>query len=210
MNNNSLARIGVFYDGSYFSYAQLHYLANTDYGWMLFEPLHELIETLVSEKEQGYNSYKVVCSTWFQGIKHSNQSESKHLEMERNRHVDLLNAGVDLKFMPMDHEQKEKGIDVIMALEVLQYALDDKMDIAVLITADGDFIPLVRSLMKQGKRVLLLYFEYENKYGKSFANKKLIDICNYSSSFIEIESNKTLRPYFKNLFRNKKANVQQQ
>jgi uncharacterized LabA/DUF88 family protein len=32
-----------------------------------------------------------------------------------------------------------------MALEVLQIALDDKIDIAVLITGDGDFIPPCKS-----------------------------------------------------------------
>lgn len=90
-----------------------------------------------------------------------------------------------------------------MALEVLQIALDDKIDIAVLITGDGDFIPLVRSLMKQGKRVLLFYFEFENSNTKSFANKKLINACNYTVNFNEIESKKALIPYFKNLFRKK-------
>lgn len=92
-----------------------------------------------------------------------------------------------------------------MALEVLQIALDDKIDIAVLITGDGDFIPLVRALMKQGKRVLLFYFDYENNYNKSFANKRLINACNYAINFNEIESNKTYRPYFKNLFRKKNS-----
>lgn len=204
MTNGNLSRIGVFYDGSYFTYAQLHYNTFPDKGWIVFEPLHELIETIVADKEQGYNSYKVVYASWFQGLKHSNQSEVKHLEIERNRHIDLIDAGVELKFTHNNHDQAEKGVDVKMALEVLQVALDDKIDIAVLITGDGDFIPLVRALMKQGKRVLLLYFDYENQHHKSFANKKLINSCNYSISFTEIENNKSLKPYFKNLFRGKK------
>jgi uncharacterized LabA/DUF88 family protein len=61
--------------------------------------------------------------------------------------------------------------------------------------------PLVRALMKQGKRVLLFYFDYENQHNKSFANKKLINVCNYAINFTEIEANKTFKPYFKNLFR---------
>ena len=204
MNNNNLSRIGVFYDGSYFTYAQLHYNTIPGKGWIVFEPLHELIEQIVAEKEQGFNSYKVVYASWFQGLKHAQQSETKHLEIERNRHIDLIDAGVELKFTHNNHEQTEKGVDVKMALEVLQVALDDKIDLAVLITGDGDFIPLVRALMKQGKRVLLFYFDYENKYNKSFANKKLVNACNYATSFTEIEASKTFKPYFKNLFRTKK------
>lgn len=205
MTNKGLLRIGVFYDGSYFTYAQLHYNTIQENGWIVFEPLHELIEQIISEKEQGFNSYKVVNSSWFQGLKHTKQTEVKHLELERNRHIDLIDAGVDLKFTHNNHEQNEKGVDVNMALEVLQIALDDKIDIAVLITGDGDFIPLVRALMKQGKRVLLFYFDYENNYNKSFANKRLINACNYAINFNEIESNKTYRPYFKNLFRKKNS-----
>lgn len=204
MTNGNLSRIGVFYDGSYFTYAQLHYNTQPNKGWIVFEPFHELVETIIADKEQGYNSYKVVYASWFQGLKHTKQTETKHLEMERNRHIDLIDAGVELKFTHNNHEQAEKGVDVKMALEVLQVALDDKIDIAVLITGDGDFIPLVRALMKQGKRVLLLYFDYENEHNKSFANKRLINSCNYSISFSEIESNKTFKPYFKNLFRTKK------
>jgi uncharacterized LabA/DUF88 family protein len=201
MTNKGLLRIGVFYDGSYFTYAQLHYNTIKENGWIVFEPLHELIEQVMAEKEQGFNSYKVVYASWFQGLKHTKQTEAKHLELERNRHIDLIDAGVELKFTHNNHEQNEKGVDVKMALEVLQVALDDKIDIAVLITGDGDFIPLVRALMKQGKRVLLFYFDYENKYNKSFANKKLINTCNYAINFTEIEANKTFKPYFKNLFR---------
>lgn len=201
MTNKGLLRVGVFYDGSYFTYAQLHYNTIQENGWIVFEPLHELIEQIISEKEQGFNSYKVVYSCWFQGLKHTKQTEIKHLELERNRHIDLIDAGVELKFTHNNHEQNEKGVDVKMALDVLQIALDDKIDIAVLITGDGDFIPLVRALMKQGKRVLLFYFDYENNYNKSFANKKLINACNYAINFNEIESNKAYRPYFNNLFR---------
>lgn len=204
MTDKSLSRIGVFYDGSYFTYAQLHYNTIPEKGWIVFEPLHELIEQIVAEKEQGFNSYKVVYASWFQGLKHAKQTETKHLEIERNRHIDLIEAGVELKFTHNNQEQNEKGVDVKMALEVLQIALDDKIDIAVLITGDGDFIPLVRALMKQGKRVLLFYFDYENNYNKSFANKKLINACNYTVNFAEIEANKTLKPYFKSLFRKNK------
>ena len=59
MTNKGLLRIGVFYDGSYFTYAQLHYNTIKENGWIVFEPLHELIEQVMSEKEQGFNSYKV-------------------------------------------------------------------------------------------------------------------------------------------------------
>lgn len=59
MKNNNLSRIEVFNDGSYFTYAQLHYNTIQGKGWIVFEPLHELIEQIIAEKEQGFNTYKV-------------------------------------------------------------------------------------------------------------------------------------------------------
>ena len=50
MKNKGLLRIGVFYDVSYFTYAQLHYNTIQENGWIVFEPLHELIEQIIFRK----------------------------------------------------------------------------------------------------------------------------------------------------------------
>ena len=50
-----------------------------------------------------------------------------------------------------------------MAVETLQIGLDDKIDIAVLVTGDGDFVPLVRALMKNGVRVVITHFELSDR-----------------------------------------------
>ncbi|RZK19747.1 MAG: NYN domain-containing protein, partial [Flavobacterium sp.] len=80
----------------------------------------------------------------------------------------------------MSESYGEKGIDVYMAVETLQVGLDDKIDIAVLVTGDGDFVPLVRTLMKNGIRVLISYFEFESENKKSFVNERLVSAANYS------------------------------
>src|SRR5437899_969682 len=61
----------------------------------------------------------------------------------------------------MSQTQGEKGIDVALAVDALQVGLDGKIDIAVLVTGDGDFVPLVRALNKRGVRVLDVYFEFQ-------------------------------------------------
>jgi len=60
MKDNSLCRIGVFYDGCYFTYACRYFYAETDLGWLQFRPFQTLIETFIRTKEQGYNHYRVV------------------------------------------------------------------------------------------------------------------------------------------------------
>jgi hypothetical protein len=39
-SSNAICRIGVFYDGSFFVYAQRYYYYERDLGWLVFQPLH--------------------------------------------------------------------------------------------------------------------------------------------------------------------------
>lgn len=194
-------RIGVFYDGTFFTRAQ-NYFYGQGYGWLSFQELHKLLESYVRTKEQGFSSYKVVYSAWFQGLYKSNQATEDNLRLDRKRHHDLLHAGIEPKNIPMSETQGEKGIDVYMAVETLQIGLDKKIDLAILVTGDGDFVPLVRALMKNGVKVLVSYFKYEEENGhKSFANERLILSANYSLNINELENDKEFKAEFKSVFR---------
>lgn len=103
--------------------------------------------------------------------------------------------------MPMSQSQAEKGVDVAMAVDALQVGLEGHIDIAVLVTGDGDFVPLVRALMKQGIRVAVAYFEYETENHRSFINDRLLTICNYAININALERDKKYQPMFKSLFR---------
>ena len=58
----------VFYDGSFFVYAQRYYYYERDLGWLVLQPLHTLIEKFIAHEEHGYTSYKVVYAAWHQGL----------------------------------------------------------------------------------------------------------------------------------------------
>jgi hypothetical protein len=66
--NNSLCRIGVFYDGSFFAYAQRHFYSRRKLGWLMHTPFHVLVESHIREKEPGYANYRVVYAAWFQAL----------------------------------------------------------------------------------------------------------------------------------------------
>ena len=74
-----------------------------------------------------------------------------------------MHAGVDPKYLPMSQKHGEKGVDVALAVDALQVGLGQMIDVAVLVTGDGDFVPLVRALNKQGVRVLAAYFAFESR-----------------------------------------------
>jgi len=177
----AICRIGVFYDGSFFSYAQHYYFHERKIGWLRFRELHCFIEKFIGIKEQSFASYKVVCASWHQGMHTSKNATEEQLRRDRNLYHDLMHAGVEPKYLPMSEKLGEKGVDVALAVDALQTGLDGKIDIAVLVTGDGDFVPLVRALNKQGVRVLAAYFEFTDKNGgKSFINDRLLAAANYA------------------------------
>ena len=113
-----------------------------------------------------------------------------------------MHAGIDPKFMPMPQAgANEKGADVALAIDAMQVGLDGKIDIAVLVTGDGDFVPLVRALMKQGIRVMVAYFEYKHGEHNSFINERLLNVCNYTLNINAMEKDKDFKAIFKGLFR---------
>jgi uncharacterized LabA/DUF88 family protein len=200
-SSNSICRIGVFYDGSFFSYARRYYYRERDIGWLRFQPLHAFIEAFIAHKEQGYASYRVVYAAWHQGLFTSKKATPEQLRFDRNLHHDLMHAGVEPRYLPMSDTRGEKGIDVALAVDALQVGLGGTIDIAVLVTGDGDFVPLVRALNKQGVRVLGVYFKFQTKNGKqSYINERLLSVVNYGVDVNALENDKEYKQAFKSLF----------
>ncbi|MCY3022954.1 MAG: NYN domain-containing protein [Planctomycetota bacterium] len=198
----SICRIGVFYDGSFFSHAQRYFYHDRKVGWLSFQPFHGFLEQFVRTREQDFASYKVVYAAWHQGLFSSKGATEDQLRFERNRYHDLLHAGIEAKYLPMSQSQGEKGTDVALAVDALQVGLDGKIDIAVLVSGDGDFVPLVRALNKQGIRVLAAYFEFTDGKGrKCFINERLLNCCNYSVDVSTLDKSREFRGTFKTLFR---------
>ena len=199
MIEKAICRIGAFYDGSFFTRAQMHFYHSRN-GWLSFQPFHELLEMVARDKEQGYASYKVAYAAWFQGLFKSTKATAEQLKNERNRYHDLMHAGIEARYLPMSESQREKGVDVAMAVDIMQVALNDKIDIAAIITGDADFLPLVRVLMKEGVRVMAVYFEYEDEHDKAFINERLLRACNYDVNVNAMEKDHKYKEHFKRLF----------
>jgi len=53
--------------------------------------------------------------------------------------------------------KRAKGVDISLAVDMLTYAHKKNYDTAVLIAGDGDYVPLVKAVMGEGRRVVLWY-----------------------------------------------------
>lgn len=197
----SICRIGVFYDGSFFAHAQEYFYHDRKLGWLSFQAFHSFIEQFIGTKEQGFASYKVVYAAWHQGLFTSKDSTEEQLRFDRNRYHNLLHAGIEPRYLPMSQGHGEKGIDVALAVNALQVALDCQVDIAVLVAGDADFVPLVRALNKQGIRVLAAYFDFVDYRGrKCFINERLLKCCNYALDVSALDKDREFKGSFKSLF----------
>lgn len=124
----------------------------------------------------------------------------KALHSEHNRYSDLMHASIEPKYVPMSQAQREKGVDVVLAVDALQVGLEGNIDVAALVTGDGDLVPLARALMKNGIRVAAVYFEYESVRSKRFANERLLTACNYSLNVNELEKDRKHQGALRGLF----------
>ncbi|PIN71487.1 hypothetical protein COV77_01835 [Candidatus Pacearchaeota archaeon CG11_big_fil_rev_8_21_14_0_20_30_13] len=62
---------------------------------------------------------------------------------------------VEASFLDMaDNFQKEKGIDVWIAIDMVKEAIKDNLEVAVLISGDADFVPAFSLIKGIGKEVL--------------------------------------------------------
>jgi uncharacterized LabA/DUF88 family protein len=50
-------------------------------------------------------------------------------------------------------------VDITLTKDMLVHAFNDNYDAAVLVTGDGDYIPVVEELKHMGKSVYLVFFE---------------------------------------------------
>lgn len=168
MNNNVLSgvpfvRIGVFFDGSFFTHVSDHYLYHHPrHSRLSIDGLHDFIREQLAEAERvPIERCRVVEAHYFRGrMSARDAADRDRLLAERQWDETLLRLGVTPYYLPLATNGadrfEEKGVDVWYALEAYERARDGRFDVAVLIACDGDYVPLVRKLQRIGVRVMVL------------------------------------------------------
>ena len=80
-----------------------------------------------------------------------------HNNVDENRLEVAINSNGFEPFLRRRESKAEKGkgVDIWLAAKALRHAYQDDYDTAVIITSDGDFVPLFAELRDMGKRVVL-------------------------------------------------------
>ena len=208
-----LTRIGVFYDGGYFSHVSNYYAYNHPRKARLsVSGLHEFIRRQVADAEGVDMRYcQIVDAHYFRGRYSAQEAQSKdRLLMDRLFDDVLMNEGVVTHFLPLQTRggvTTEKGIDVWFALEAFELAMYKRFNVLVLIASDSDYVPLIRKLNTLGTRVMLLGWDFEfvdqnQRTQKTTTSISLMDEVTYPILMHNIIDDKTKRndPVINNIF----------
>lgn len=93
----------------------------------------------------------------FIGVRPSPYSVSGEATVPPAFRETLMLSEVILHSLPL-RTRHEKGIDTLLTMELLEKAIHNEIDIAVILATDGDFAPLMRKVRSLGIAVLLLGF----------------------------------------------------
>ncbi len=85
---------------------------------------------------------------------------------------DICKPIIEANFLDLaDIKRKEKGIDVWIAIDMIKFAIvENKCDVCVLISGDGDFVPALDLIKNSGKEILtaFVYYGYSSELRKKF------------------------------------------
>jgi len=79
----------------------------------------------------------------------------------RNYHVTGSNVGSQLpsNLSPCvfwkEKNRAGKGVDIKMTVDILTHSYQDNLDIAFLVTGDGDYLPIIEEVQRLGKQVFI-------------------------------------------------------
>jgi len=76
-------------------------------------------------------------------------------------------SGIEVKTSfdkKISHRPYEKKVDVKIAIDMVSYAYEDGYDVGILVSGDGDFLPVIKKVKALGKRMELWAFQYSLAY----------------------------------------------
>ncbi|MDY0201790.1 MAG: NYN domain-containing protein [Tenuifilaceae bacterium] len=184
-NSKELKRIGVFYDGNYFLHVSNYYnYFHSRRKRLNIAGLHSFIRNLVAKEEEVSARFcQVIEAHYFRGRISAQEASQRGNQLYNDRVFDdiLMSEGVVTHYLPVRNrsgKKEEKGIDVWLALEAFEQTFYKRFNVVVLITSDGDYVPLIRKLNSLGTKVMVLSwdFEYTDDMGRDVVTRTSQDL----------------------------------
>jgi len=181
-------KIGVFYDGSYFTHVSNYYNYQHPHRRRIhIGGLHDFVKHMVAEREGTKpNLCHIIDAHFFRGRFSAREANEKANQLYHDRVFDdvLMYNNVQTHYLPLkdtEGRKKEKGIDVLMALETYELCMLKRYDVVALVASDGDHVPTVRKLHALGCKTMLLGWDFEftdSETGVHMTTRTSMDLWN--------------------------------
>jgi uncharacterized LabA/DUF88 family protein len=99
-------------------------------------------------------------------------------------HERLMEMGYDTRILPLRQKgatKVEKGVDVWLAVDMVNLAAREQYDIAVLVRGDGDYLPACRIVKDWGKTLCLMAFARSCSQELMLIADRFIDLSTLAS-----------------------------
>lgn len=211
----------IFYDGNYFKQGNIYFNYKERRGWFSLPELHTFLERFVAPLHSSSAELtKVVGAHYYDGRTSLKASTPELLERERGFEMALIDAGIVPHYLPLRETENrnaaedeprfklaQKGVDVELALDVLDYAHDDRFDVAVLVTGDQDFVPVIRKITSLGKHAVVAHFAIEpwkddrgEDHRGTYCSRALIDAASWTINFNHVVKDANWKTEVKSMF----------
>jgi uncharacterized LabA/DUF88 family protein len=112
---------------------------------------------------------KIALKRYYIGAIRTKEGEPKSFELWKNQRKligQLQKAGFEIGFghMLKTDRYHEKGMDVLMAVDLLVGAYEDLYDTAILASSDTDLIPALDKARGKGKKIEYIGFSHNPSY----------------------------------------------
>ena len=174
----SYRRVMYFIDGEYLkrSFQELDKSINIDYKGLPFKLNNEFFG-----KERGIQG-EIVRVYYYDAQREPGEKDYDDqmqffnklddVDFYETRRASLVRKG------KKKERREQKGVDVLISVDMMSKAYEDHYDIAIVIMGDRDFLPLITSIKNlTGKRVFGVVFEgsYSQELARSFDKHWVVD-----------------------------------
>jgi uncharacterized LabA/DUF88 family protein len=152
-------RIFIIIDGNNF----YHRLKELDFKNLLNFDYEKFTQFLVGKR-------KLVLRKYYIGAVRE-KPNVKSREMMRNQRIllgKLQKEGWEIGFgqlLKTSEGYHEKGVDVLIAVDLLVGSYEDIYDTAILVSSDTDLIPAIEKVRLKGKKIEYIGFSHKPSYG---------------------------------------------
>lgn len=161
-------RFTIFYDGNFFLHCSNYYMyaqgirKRLSLGGLHRFFLHKVADSLGYE----IRDCRLSESHYYRGRLNAQDAAQRNNQLYNDRVFEdiMISEGITTHYLPLRNSggrREESGTNVALSLGALEMAMNDSMDVAVLIVADTDYTPLMRKLASYNVRTVVAGWDFE-------------------------------------------------